>query len=415
MVQVDQNQYEEMKHIVRTNLCAECGGELAIKTNPELGTLEIGCPRSRDHHGYVEKETWTQAYRRGQGAPLVIKDKIDKKMLPGGYEVGTAMALIKTRFPRADLDDPSAALFLMDCIRLDLDPLLGEIIPVTFKNKDRKVVQPVLTEDGWLSLAARACPERWIGPPITEPVTDKEFKKDLCDDEEAWVWKASGKTRDGTESIAYGWLKRKEWEKAKAAGTPAGELPGNQARVRAIKRWVRETFPEARKKMMELTSEWLARGREKGIDEVQKVIEAEYHIVTEGEGSKGGDAPTFTRNGQPDWAKFWAYQKGKGLDEEKVHAVLGVNSLKEDWIGKGRTLGEADEAIDRALEQEKARPAVKRDPETIKNFGELYQACWEDFNMSRQAVWAELNVSCQEEIVDPPAECYRKIVSVRQR
>jgi len=34
--------------------------------------------------------------------------------------------------------------------------LLGEIIPVTFKNRDRKVVQPVLTEDGWLSLSARA-------------------------------------------------------------------------------------------------------------------------------------------------------------------------------------------------------------------------------------------------------------------
>jgi len=65
----------------------------------------------------------------------------------------------------------------MDCIRLDLAPLLGEIIPVTFKSKDKKVVQPVLTEDGWLSLAARACPERWAGPPITEPVTDKEFER----------------------------------------------------------------------------------------------------------------------------------------------------------------------------------------------------------------------------------------------
>jgi len=83
MVQVEQSQYEEMKHIVKVNLCAECGGELTIRTNPELGTLEVGCPRSRDHHGYVEKETWTQSYRRGQGAPLIIKDRIEKKMLPG--------------------------------------------------------------------------------------------------------------------------------------------------------------------------------------------------------------------------------------------------------------------------------------------------------------------------------------------
>jgi len=306
MIQVERNQYEEMKHIVKTNLCAECGGELTIRTNPETGSLEVWCPHNPEHHGYVERETWTQAYRRGEGAPLAIKDKIEKKMLPGGYEVGTALALIKTRFPRADLDDPSAALFLMDCIRLDLDPLLGEIVPVTFKSTDkatgevRKVVTPILTEDGWLSLAARACPERWTGPPITEPIIDKEFKRELCDDEDAWVWKAVGKTRDGTESITYGWLKRKEWEKSKAAGTPAGDLPGNQARVRAIKRWVRETFPEARKRMMELTSEWLTRGRERGIDEVQRVIEAEYHIVTNREGEEAGAGASNEGDSEPE-------------------------------------------------------------------------------------------------------------------
>jgi len=44
MVQVEQIEYEEMKHIVKMNRCAECGGELTIKTNPELGILEVGCP-----------------------------------------------------------------------------------------------------------------------------------------------------------------------------------------------------------------------------------------------------------------------------------------------------------------------------------------------------------------------------------
>ncbi|GAI16642.1 unnamed protein product [marine sediment metagenome] len=56
----------------------------------------------------------------------------------------------------------------------------------------------------------------------------------------------------------------------------------------------------------------------------------------------------------------------------------------------------------------------KRDPSTITNFGELYEACWHDFKMDRQAVWAELNVSSQEEITDLPSECYRKIAAVRQ-
>lgn len=277
--------YEDMRKLVAHNLCALCGGELTIRTNPETANLEVWCPHNPDHHGYVERETYTQAFRRGQGTSVVIKDKIEKKMLPGGYPLGTALALIRIRFPRAEMDDPSAALFLMDCIRLDLDPLLGEIVPVTFKVTDketkevRRLVQPVLTEDGWLSLAARACPDRWAGPPATEPITDKDFKKDLCDDENAWVWKATGKTKEGNESIAYGWLKQTEFKRAQEARTPAGDLPGNQARVRAIKRWVRETFPEAKAKMKEMTSEWLTRGED--IEGVREIIQAEYHIVSE--------------------------------------------------------------------------------------------------------------------------------------
>ena len=280
-------EYDEMKKLVRDNLCAACGGELTIRTNPETTSLEVWCPHHPDHHGYVERETYTEQYRRGGGTSVVIADKIEKKMLPGGYPLGTALALIKTRFPRADMDDPSAALFLMDCIRLDLDPLLGEIVPVTFKSKDKKVVQPVLTEDGWLSLAARACPDRWAGPPATEPITDKEFKKDLCDDENAWVWKATGKTKDGSESTGYGWLKQGEFKKALEAHTPAGDLPGNQARVRAIKRWVRETFPEAKAVMKNMMSEWMSRGKD--IEGVLEIIEAEYHVVSETQPAQGGE------------------------------------------------------------------------------------------------------------------------------
>ncbi|MBA7673347.1 hypothetical protein ES703_81542 [subsurface metagenome] len=102
------------------------------------------------------------------------------------------------------------------------------------------------------------------------------------------MWKATGRTKDmaeGQETFAYGWLKRNEWEQAKARGTPAGELPGNQARVRAIKRWVRENFPEARHKMMELTREWMSRAE--GVVEAQDVIEAEYRILAVPEEKKG--------------------------------------------------------------------------------------------------------------------------------
>ena len=296
--EVTQEQWDEMKKIAQENVCGVCGAELQVHTNPENGTIEVGC-LNRDHHGYIERTTYTQEFRRGAEIHPVIRDKIERKMiLPGGQPIEVALSMIQTRFPKADMDEPSAALFLWDCVRLDLDPLLGEIFPATFKTKDKdgiehKVVQPIISEDGWLSLAARACPEAWAGPPRTmrleeylqtqdaykeKPYTEikeivKEIKTDLCKDPEAFVWVAIGHRKDQDDTIGYGWYKKSE------EGVVAKNLPGNQARVRAIKRWVREVFPEAKAKMKEMTATWMERAGD--VRDIQNVIEAEYHIVTE--------------------------------------------------------------------------------------------------------------------------------------
>jgi len=304
-------EYEEMKHLVATQVCAQCGGELTIHSNPDTGKLEVWCPYHPEHHGYVERETYTQAMRRGEEVHPAIRANIEKRMiLPGGQPIGVALSMIQTRFPRADMDEPSAALFLWDCVRLDLDPLLGEIFPVSFKTtaKDgtkKIVVQPLISEDGWLSLAARACPNEWAGPPRTMRLEEylqtldaykektytevkeiaKEIKTDLCKDPEAYVWVAVGHRKDQDDVATYGWYKASESKKKDQTGkeyeisTPARDLPGNQARVRAIKRWVRETFPEAKAKMKEMTATWMDRAGD--VLDIQKVIEAEYHIVTE--------------------------------------------------------------------------------------------------------------------------------------
>jgi len=296
--ELTEQQWQEMREIAANNVCGICGAELQIHTNPEKATLEVGC-LNREHHGYIERTTYTQEFRRGAEIHPAIRDNIERRMiLPGGQPVGVALSMIKTRFPRADMDEPSAALFLWDCVRLDLDPLLGEIFPATFKTKDKdgiehKVVQPIISEDGWLSLAARACPEAWAGPPRTmrleeylqtqdaykeKPYTEvkeiaKEIKADLCKDPEAYVWVAIGHRKDQDDTIGYGWYKKSE------EGVVAKNLPGNQARVRAIKRWVREVFPEAKSKMKEMTATWMERAGD--VRDIQNVIEAEYHIVTE--------------------------------------------------------------------------------------------------------------------------------------
>ncbi|MDO9578950.1 MAG: recombinase RecT, partial [Bacteroidales bacterium] len=230
--EMTEQQWQEMKEIAANNVCGICGAELQVHTNPEKATIEVGC-LNREHHGYVERETYTQAFRRGAEIHPAIRDKIEHRMiLPGGQPVEVALSMIQTRFPRADMDEPSAALFLWDCVRLDLDPLLGEIFPATFKvkgkdNIEHKVVQPIISEDGWLSLAARSCAEAWAGPPRTMRLEEylqtqdaykektytevkeiaKEIKTDLCKDPEAYVWVAIGHRKDQDDTIAYGWYK----------------------------------------------------------------------------------------------------------------------------------------------------------------------------------------------------------------
>ncbi|MFA5186472.1 MAG: hypothetical protein WC551_08355 [Patescibacteria group bacterium] len=302
---------EDLRNIAEEHVCAECGGELEVRRDPETGQPEIRCTRDQAHRGYVTKPTAIQTYRRGESVPAHIEDTIRKAMLPGGHKIGTALAIIKMRFPAAALDEASAALFINDCLRLDLDPLLGEIVPATFKVKDKatntehKVVQPLITEDGWLSMAARGCRDRWIGAPTACRLEDRlrkenegkaaeeidklarAVKKDICGDELAHVWVAWGKVKVDGEVVetppTYGWFRQSE----KAKNTPGAELPGNQARVRAINRWVRENFPDAKKRMMEMTAVWLERGKD--VAAVRQVIDAEYRIIMEPKDTPPGE------------------------------------------------------------------------------------------------------------------------------
>jgi hypothetical protein len=208
------------------------------------------------------------------------------------------------RFPSAIKDVAGAALFINDCMRLGLDPLIqpAEAIPIPFKSKDkagreRYTVAMVVTEDGALSMVARGCPGEYDGAPATMPLLDylmrqhpqrpmeelqemaRRTARELCDDEEAFVWVALGKRRSATDfNPVYGYYTQAEWKDDKGKRLPAAAQPGNQARVRAIKRWVRENFPEARQKMLEYTSS-LAE-QEGRPPELGDTIDAEFTLIT---------------------------------------------------------------------------------------------------------------------------------------
>lgn len=136
----------------------------------------------------------------------------------------------------------------------------------------------------------------------------------------------------------------------------------------------------------------------------------------------------------PVWTRFWGEVRRMGLTDEEAHRMLRVKSMKE-WIASGRSLDAALESLRQALAQpaesqvdevsnlEAAEPQQsgemeepRRDPNSIKTFGELYQACKEDFDgMNRPTVWFHLGVTSQIDIIDTPANCYRRVRSAWEK
>jgi len=293
----------EWANLVRDQVCAVCGGDLVIEGVRETDSMRIVCKASAEHAGFRQRDTPKTELRRGQEVAEDVREKIESKML-AKTELRRALNILGLRFPDAIRDVAGAALFINDCMRLGLDPLIqpAEAIPIPFKTKDKTgrekiTVAMIVTEDGALSMAARGCPDEYDGAPATMPYLNylmrehpqrpledlekvaRRTAQELCDDAAAFVWVALGKRRSATViNPVYGYYRQEDWRKAKANKLPAGTQPGNQARVRAIKRWVRENFPEARDKMIEYTAELFRRSG--GAREAQEIIDAEYSFIT---------------------------------------------------------------------------------------------------------------------------------------
>jgi len=360
--------WAEWGALIKNQECAICGGQLTIHTIPERAAMALGCPDPK-HSGFRQRTSYTSEYRRGAEVYPDIRDKIESKMMVK-TELQRALNLLALRFPLAIRDVPGAALFIHDCMRLGLDPLIqpAEAVPVPFKSRDkngreRTTVAMVVTEDGALSMAARGCPGEYDGSPATMPLLDylmrehtqrplEELKEmamrtaeELCSDRNAYVWVALGKRRSATGvQPVYGYFTTAEHQKAKENKLPAGTQPGNQARVRAVKRWVRENFPEARQKMIEYTAELYRRSE--GAKEAQKLIDAEYTVFT---------TPLISPPGE-NTAKNQRTGRARNPATKEPRDETAEQATKSDKVlTKAKESAEAGEALISEANREKAK------------------------------------------------------------
>ncbi len=359
--------WAEWGALIKDQECAICGGQLTIHTIPKRAAMALGCPDPK-HSGFRQRTSYTEEYRRGAEVYPDIRDKIESKMMVK-TELQRALNMLALRFPLAIKDVPGAALFINDCMRLGLDPLIqpAEAVPVPFRTRDksgreRTTVAMVVTEDGALSMAARGCPEEYDGAPATMPLLDylmmkyeqrplEELKEmatrtagELCTDLKAYVWVALGKRRSATVvNPVYGYYTTAEHNKAIDNKLPAGTQPGNQARVRAVKRWCRENFPESRQKMIEYTAELYRRSE--GVKAAQDIIDAEYTVFT---------IPLISPPGEKT-AKNQRTGRAKPTTAKEPRAETAEQAKSDKESTKAKESAEAGEDLDSEANREKTK------------------------------------------------------------
>jgi phage recombination protein Bet len=323
--------------------------------------------------------------------------------------------------------DQEAAIFLKTCQSLQLSPFAGEIYLIKYSEKDKAAT--VIAIDAY-EKAAEQNPEfdGYEAGIILDFGGRLDYREGaflLEKEREHLVGGWARVYRKDRSRPFYVAVNKKECLRYRRDGSLTefwtAEKQPSMLRKVALKRALVEAFPS------------LFSGTISNVD--YETVPAEVkEIVPEprGETPEGQLPPALEKNGKPDWRKFWARVKSElGLTTGQARELLQVDSIKKELIDAGWTMERIWDKLVEALRQrqppENDREEItrkaevteakakksKRDPETIKTIQDLYQACHEDFDLQPKDVLRELGYRSQMDIVETPAECYRRIRAVR--
>ncbi len=261
------------------------------------------------------------------------------------------------RYLCPDASDAEIGLFLKVCQSENLNPFRKDCYLVKYA-KDQPASIIIATEVFLRSAENSPEFDGYEAGIILKPIDPKDkpefregsFLMDGEDDRLAGGW-ARVFRKDRAKPF-YSAVNIKECVKYTKYGKPTRfweEMPATMVRKVALSRALREAFTN----------------RYSGT-----YTTAEIEPPPEGELPPAYQKP----NGEADWKRFWARQKEKGLDKDKVHNILGISSLKEDWLGQGRTLEEAEEIINSTLQsaEEPAAATAKIKPKQAE-----WRAFWD--------------------------------------
>ncbi|MDD5510055.1 MAG: phage recombination protein Bet [Dehalococcoidales bacterium] len=301
--------------------------------------------------------------------------------------------------------EPEIIMFLKTCQAFGLNPWVHEAYLIKYKTDDPAAI--IISTEAYQK-GAENCKEfdGYEAGIILKDSTGKlEFREG--------AFAADGET----DNLAGGWARVfrkdrqkpfyvavniKECQKYTREGYPTRfwrEMPSTMVRKVALSRALREAFPTR-------------------LGGIVTDVEVESDGFPTGKLPPAYEKP----DGEINWRKFWGKVKSElGLTTEQARELLQVESIKEELIDADWSMEKIWDELIQRLQVENHSNAKKehiveettksqRDPDTINSFGDLYQACREDFGLSsRQAVWEKLEVNSQVDIVETPKECYERI------
>jgi len=241
--------------------------------------------------------------------------------------------------------DQEVVVFLKTCQSLNLNPFADEIFLIKYSERDKAAT--VIAIDSYLK-AGEANPEcdgHEAGIILKDSTGKLEYREGafLLDEERTKLVGGWARVyRKDRSRPFYVAVNKKECVRYRRDGSLTEfwteEKQPSMLRKVALKRALVEAFPS------------LFSGVVSNVDYETLPAEVKEALPEpKGETPEGELPPAYSKNGEPDWKKWWARQKEKGLSTDDVHSILGTTSLKEDWIGTGRTLEEAEEIVALAL------------------------------------------------------------------
>lgn len=248
---------------------------------------------------------------------------------------------LEAKFPR-ELNNPQAiAQFTAICMAVNLNPFLGEIIPIHGR--------PYITEEGWLRMIDERAPGELVVDK-TELATEKE-KKGFGIEVPGWLGKATIVRRVNApggpaDREVIDWSFFSQWDMENSVISAVKAEPWRQAMKGAHVRALRRAFRDVLAK----TVGQLGIG-----DELDPNLHAEAMAeLGAGEPDTGDDKSNRSR--------FWARATKMGIKNGSPElsqllgiSEVGVGMMKEYWLNKGHTWAEANLLLDQR-EQPEAIP-----------------------------------------------------------